>query len=79
MKITNFLAMASNGREILSDSHGNNIAIICESCASPVLLIALPNQRGSDEKHPANCKGCGELYFLDIREHKEMLYVHKVQ
>ena len=80
MKITDFFAMAgSTGREILADAHGNNIAISCESCATPVLLTALPNQRGSDEKHPAKCKGCGELYFLDVREHKEMLYVHKVQ
>ena len=79
MKITDFMAMdGSNGREILADPYGNNIAISCESCGTPILLTALPNQRGSDEKHPAKCRGCGGLYFLDIRHHKEMLYIHKV-
>ncbi len=78
MKITDFYAMNDQGEEISADPHGNNIAISCSSCGHPILLTALPNQRGSDEKHAAKCKGCGQLYFLDVREHKEMLYVHKL-
>ncbi len=79
MEITNFYSMdGSNGREILADPQGNNIAILCKSCGSPVLLTSLSNQRGSDEEHPAECRVCGNLYFLDIREHKEMLYVHNI-
>ena len=75
MKITNFHAMDNEGNEIQADPYGNNIAISCLSCNHPILLTALPNQRGSDEKHPAQCKGCGQLYFLDVREHKKILYV----
>ena len=68
--------MGGEGNELQADPHGNNIAICCQTCGHPVLLTALKNQRGSDESHPAICKGCGENYFLDIREHKDMLYVH---
>lgn len=78
MKITDFYAMDGEGNEISADSHGNNISICCESCGHPILLTALPNQRGSDEQHPAKCEGCGQLYFLDVRKYKEMLYVHKL-
>ena len=78
MKITDFYAMNGRGHEINADPHGDNIAIICELCGHPILLNAASNQRGSDEEHPAKCKGCGRLYFLDIRSHKEMLYVHRL-
>ena len=78
MKITNFIVMDANGEIISADPHGNNLAVSCSSCGYPLLLTALPNQRGSDEAHPAKCKGCGQEYFLDIREHKEMLYVQKL-
>jgi len=78
MKITDFYAMDGEGNEIIADPHGNNIAISCEICSHPILLTALENQRGSDEQHPAKCKGCGQKYFLDVRSHKEMLYVHKL-
>ena len=79
MKITNFYVMdGRNGQEILADPRGNNIAILCMSCGAPILLTALSNQYGSDEDHPAECRSCGSLYFLDIRAHKEMLYIHKI-
>ena len=78
MKITDFYAMDGEGNEISADAHGNNIAINCLSCGHPILLTALANQRGSDEKYPAKCKGCGQLYFIDVREHKEMLYIHEL-
>jgi len=51
--------MDENGDEISADPHGNNIATVCLACGHPVLLTALENQRGSDEKHPTKCKGCG--------------------
>ncbi len=78
MKITDFLTMDGNGDEILADAHGNNIAFSCSECGHPILAVALENQRGSDEDHPAVCKGCGAKYFLDVRTHMEKLYVHRL-
>jgi hypothetical protein len=42
------------------------------------LATALDNQRGSDEDHPTECKGCGRRYFLDVRPHMEKLYIHQL-
>lgn len=79
MKITDFLVMDTNGEEIEADPHGNNIAFCCMACGYPVLAVALENQRGSDEEHPASCRGCGAKYFLDVRVHTEKLYIHYAQ
>lgn len=68
--------MDTNGVEIDADAHGNNVAFSCPQCGYPVLAIALERQRGSDEHHPANCKGCGAGYFLDVRPRAEKLYLH---
>lgn len=76
MKITDFLVMDTNGDEIEADPHGNNLAFICWECDYSVLAVALENQRGSDEDHPARCRGCGTCYFLDVRPNTEKLYVH---
>lgn len=76
MKITDFLIMDTNGDEIEADPHGNNLAFGCWNCGHPVLAVALENQRGSDEEHPATCRACGTKYFLDIRPHAEKLYIH---
>ena len=78
MKITDFMVMDGDGNEVKSDAHGNNIAFLCSSCGHPVLAVALENQRGSDEEHLANCKGCGVGYFLDVRNNSEKLYIHRV-
>lgn len=75
MKITDFLTMDMDGVEIPADAHGNNIAFNCMECDHPVLATALDNQRGSDEGHPAKCKGCGKRYFLDVRPQVSKLYV----
>lgn len=75
MKITGFMVMDSSGTEIQADAHGNNLAFLCRACTHPVLAVALDNQRGSDERHPADCKGCGELYFLSLRPQSNKLYV----
>ncbi len=76
MKITGFLVMDTHGDVMPADAFGNNLAFCCWECEHPVLAIALENQRGSDEEHPAICKGCGTRYFLDVRAHAEKLYVH---
>ena len=78
MKITDFLVMDTDGNEILADPHGNNIAFACRECLAPILAVALENQRGWDEDHPATCRSCGSAYFLDIREHASKLYIHPV-
>ncbi|KGM50719.1 hypothetical protein N800_14605 [Lysobacter daejeonensis GH1-9] len=75
MKITDFLVMDSDGNTIPADPFGNNLAFCCPSCGYPVLAITLANQRGSDEMHPAICRGCYAAYFLDIRPSAEKLYV----
>lgn len=68
--------MDTNGLELDADAHGNNVAFSCPLCGCPVLATALENQRGSDQHHPANCKGCGTGYFLDVRPRAKKLYVH---
>ena len=79
MKITNFLVMNADGNEIAADPHGNNIAFDCWKCGHPILAIALDNQRGSDEDHAVNCRGCGRRYFLDVRTPAEKLYIHALE
>ena len=76
MKITNFLVLDTNGSEIPGDPHGNNLAFCCWVCGHPVLAVALDNQRGSDEEHPASCRSCSTQYFLDVRPQAEKLYIH---
>ena len=78
MKITNFLVMDTDGNEILADPFGNNLAFACPTCGAPVLAVALENQRGWDEDHPAKCRSCETGYFLDIREHAKKLYIHPI-
>ena len=78
MKVTNFLVMNTDGEEIPADPHGNNVAFNCQQCSAPILAVALDNQRGSDEDHPAICRGCGIGYFLDVRESAQKLYIHPV-
>ena len=76
MKITDFLVMDADGVTVAADPHGNNVAFCCIRCTQPILAVALENQRGSDEEHPVACRGCGEKYFLDIRQESGKLYIH---
>jgi DNA-directed RNA polymerase subunit RPC12/RpoP len=78
MKITDFLVLDSDGNEIRADAHGNNVAFCCARCGFPILVVALENQRGSDEDDPAACNGCRTRYFLDVRESAGKLYIHHV-
>lgn len=76
MKITDFLVMDTNGVEIDADPHGDNLAFCCMACGYPIVAVALDNQCGSDEEHPASCRGCDAKYFLDIRLQTEKIYIH---
>jgi len=76
MEITGFLIMDSSGNEVPADAHGNNVAFCCRGCGHPMLAVAMDNQRGSDEDHPATCKQCGSSYFLDVRSSAGKAYVH---
>ncbi len=78
MNVTGFLILDHNGAKIAADAFGNNVAFICSNCGYPVLATALENQRGYDERHPSECRGCGTEYFLDVRSHAEKLYIHKL-
>lgn len=80
MKITGFSVFDNDGNTIDSDTHGNNIAFKCFECGHPVLAVALENQRGWDEDHPAKCKSenCNASYILDIRAHKDIMYVYSI-
>jgi hypothetical protein len=75
MKITDFLVMNDHGEEIKADAFGNNLAFCCPDCGHPILAVALENQRGSDDQHPAVCKGCKKQYVLDIRLPAQKLYI----
>ncbi|MFS1982980.1 hypothetical protein BCU00_003580 [Vibrio breoganii] len=81
MKITDFDVFDENGETLEADAHGNSIAFNCFECGHPVLATCLNNQRGSDDEHPANCKGkyCDASYVLDVRERMEKLYVFNIK
>ena len=78
MKVSGFLVLNSDGEEIEADPYGNNIAFTCGNCSHPILAIAMENQRGSDEEHPVKCIGCGEDYFIDVRQKAEKIYIFKI-
>lgn len=76
VRITDFLVMNGDGDRIQADPHGNNVAFNCFDCEHPIVAVALENQRGSDEEHPAVCRGCGAEYFLDPRQGSSKMYIH---
>ena len=78
MKFTDFLAMDKDGFEVAADTQDNALAFCCMACGHPVLATALDDQPGSNEEHPATCKGCNTRYFLDVRAKSEKLYIHTV-
>ena len=63
-KITGAVVQRANGVPVLAHCHGNNAAISCPDCHHPILLIARPNQLGSDAAHPSNCQGCGAPFWM---------------
>ena len=78
MAITDFLIMDAYGIVIAADSDGDHLAFCCMQCGYPIVAVALDSQRGSDEDHPASCRGCGTQYFLDVRPHAKKLYIHQL-
>ena len=57
-------AQAQRGARVYADHcaecHGNNCAVLCPMCEDQaVLLVARPNQRGSEAQRPAACEVCG--------------------
>ena len=78
MNLDDFLILDHNGEETLSDRLGKIVAFSCDRCGNPVLASASDNERGSDEEHPSVCRGCGAMYFLDVRWQTEKLYIHKL-
>ena len=49
-----------SGQSVRADCFGNNVAIECPQCLQyPILIVALPNQRGASEQNPAICRHCG--------------------
>lgn len=64
-KITKAKVQLENGQTIKADAHGNNIAIICPSChQTPILLVALKSQKGSNPNNLSTCSNCRKSYFI---------------
>lgn len=67
-RITDARVKLKSGKVVEADCHGNNLAIVCPSCKSnPLLLVALPNQKGSDKNHPALCD-CGAEVWMQLND-----------
>jgi len=68
-RITNaMLRIRETGQAIKADCFGNNASIECPGCHNyPILLVALPNQRGCSVQNPAVCRSCGcRVAFAEI-------------
>jgi hypothetical protein len=54
-----------SGQGLRADCFGNNLAVECPTCLQyPVLLVALPNQRGASPGNPSVCRHCGSEFFI---------------
>jgi len=51
--VTGFKCLDETGMPILCDAYGNNAALRCLGCGSPILITFLKNQKGSDPVHPS--------------------------
>ena len=78
MDITNFDVFDEIGNTIDCDILGSHIAFHCFKCDYPVLAVALENERGWDEDNPARCKSCKAPHILDIRAHKDIMYIYAI-
>lgn len=58
------VTLQSTGGAVRADCFGNNAAVLCPGCSGPILLIARPNQRGSDAQHPVPCPACTRATFI---------------
>ena len=78
MNITNFLTMNGDGDLIQADTYRNYISFNCLICFHPILASTKDDHPGNNEEQPVYCKGCGQKYFLDVRERAEKLYIHAI-
>lgn len=62
--ITGFTAWFGSQR-VPADAHGNNVAFACLSCGGPVLATLMPNQRGSSDAKPTECRACSSAFWVD--------------
>jgi hypothetical protein len=74
--VTNFKCRDEKGFPILCDAYGNNAALRCPSCGGPILATFLPNQKGSDETHPASCVSCGLMIWVELDDSQKRLTLH---
>jgi DNA-directed RNA polymerase subunit RPC12/RpoP len=77
--ITGFKCVDKSGFPILCDAFGNNVAIRCPSCSTPILVIARKNQRGSDPTHVSTCVACKLRIWIKVYEKKRLLIVHQIK
>lgn len=74
-RITDARVRLKSGKEVTADCFGNNVAIVCPSCKSnPMLLVALPNQKGWDKDHPALCD-CGTMVWMQLNSESKTIRV----
>ena len=65
VKISHSKIKTKSGEVVIADCWGNNAAMLCPVCKkNPILLIARPNQRGS-EKSKASVCDCGAKIWMD--------------
>jgi hypothetical protein len=77
-KVTDAIIKTEEGKTIIADALGNNIAILCPNCKrNPLLIIARENQKGSTVHNPATCSVCRKSYYiisdLSLDELKEVI------
>ncbi len=74
---TDYIFLDTDGaEEVPVDTLGALVAFNCYVCGHPVICSANENERGYDEEHTSNCKGCNTPYFLDVRYHNQKMYIH---
>jgi len=66
VKITGFQCVNTDGKTIMADAHGNNLAFSCPKCSHPVLAVIREHQRGSSSSNPTVCKGCASSYWFEV-------------
>ena len=75
--ITDFKCIDENGFPILCHAYGNNAAIRCPGCSSPILITALKNWRGSDKAHTTQCISCGVEVWVSLEGEQKRMIFHK--
>jgi len=77
--VTGFKCLDETGMPILCDAYGNNAALRCLGCGSPILITFLKNQKGSDPVHPSKCITCGLKFWVEVNEDQNQLVLHQIK